>query len=298
MPPLTALSNRIGKRYPDWRDTDADFSTTGDARVGGSLSVIDSADDTSVIIMGGISDAYEIANFDSDALTLTIGNSDVPNLILAADTLITLGHHTSVIGTLTVSDLLSTKEFRLTDTVWDDSKFPATGVRIDSSSTRYSYNVYNGTVVFNNNARYPNEPISMMDQMPHKWKAGTSIRPHIHWFQQSANEPNWLILYKLLKKDTAITIETDFTNHIALTKSHNAFTYVSGTLDQITAFPEIDMTGYALSDMIHYVLFRDTTNASGEFAGADPSSQAEHLKEFDVHLEIDSLGSEEEFVKN
>jgi len=180
---------------------------------------------------------------------------------------------------------------------WDDSKFPFTGNNIDVASGRIDYSYPNGTISFQNNARYPNEAVSMLDQLSHKWKEGSEIRPHFHWLQQSANVPNWLMAYKIYDNNASATVDTDYTNHTFVT-STPVFTYTSGTLAQISVFPPIDMTGYTLSDMVHYVFWRDTSNASGEFAGADPSSSAEHVLEFDIHYQTDQeRGSRQEFIK-
>lgn len=185
---------------------------------------------------------------------------------------------------------------------WDDEKFPLIGQGIDTTTGRHGMNYYNGVVFFANNARYTvnaiNEVVSMNSQMPHKWNTGSAIKPHIHWLQQHAtNIPNWLLGYEIKQKGATLSLETDFSNMTLLTIQSNAFTYTSGVLEQISGFGEIDMTGYGISDNIHYCLWRDTANASGEFSGADPSSLTEYIREFDVHFEIDSRGSRQEYVK-
>jgi hypothetical protein len=180
---------------------------------------------------------------------------------------------------------------------WDDLRFPLMGRNLDSTSGRIDYDYFNCAVGYQANARYPDEPVCMLAQMPHEWIEGSTIKPHMHWIQQSANEPNWLLCYKIVAKNTAITIETDFTNYTFLKKDSNAFTYSSGNLHQITLFPSIDMTGKSLSDCIQFALFRDSTNVSTEFAGADPSALVEYVWEFDVHYQADGLGSIQEFSK-
>jgi hypothetical protein len=181
---------------------------------------------------------------------------------------------------------------------WDDLRFPLSGENFDISSGRVDTDYFNGTVIFANNARYPDEPGKITCQMPHRWKEGSEIRPHIHWKQQSANEPNWLLAYKIEKNGEASAIETDYSNYTLLTKDTDSYTYVSGVLNQITNFGSIDMTDVSLSDHIIFLLFRDTENTSGEFSGSDPSSLAEHMYEIDVHYQIDQdRGSRQEFIK-
>lgn len=188
-------------------------------------------------------------------------------------------------------------EVRGPNIVWDDLRFPFSGRNIDVSSGRIDYDYFNGSIAYQNNARYTNEVVSMLAQLPHEWKEGSEVRPHIHWLQQSANEPNWLLAYKIYDNGQTANIDTDYTNHTFVTVEENAFTYSSGTIVQISKFPAIDMTGYTLSDCIHFAFWRDTTNASGEFSGLDPSGLVEHVLEFDVHYQINALGSRQEFIK-
>ena len=178
---------------------------------------------------------------------------------------------------------------------WDDEKVAAIGLNPDSS--RIDFDFTNGCVSFQNNARYPDEPLCHPYQLPHKWLEGSEIRPHIHWGQQSINEPNWLLAYKVIGNGDAFTVETDYTNYIFRKKVSNAFTYTDGALMQITQFGGIDMTGYKLSDLIAFVLFRDSLNTSGLFSGADPSSLDELLFYFDVHIQVSDWGSRQEYVK-
>lgn len=181
---------------------------------------------------------------------------------------------------------------------WDDLKFPFAGRNIDVASGRIDYNYYNGSISYQSNARYPDEVVSMLAQLPHAWKEGSEVRPHIHWLQQSVDEPNWLLGYKIYDNGQSGNIDTDYSNHTFVTVDNNTFTYTSGNLVQISRFPAIDMTGYGLSDMIHFVFFRDTANTSGEFVGTDPSGLVEHVIEFDIHYQTDQArGSRQEFIK-
>jgi len=53
----------------------------------------------------------------------------------------------------------------------------------------------------------------------------------------------------------------------------------------------------SMSCCIHFAIFRDVSNDSVLFAGVDPSSLTEYIIEFDVHIEKDSLGSRQEYIK-
>jgi len=182
-------------------------------------------------------------------------------------------------------------------TVWDDLRFPLQGSRIDVSAGRLDYNYFNGGVDFANNARYPEEPVSMICQLEHKIKYD-EVNPHIHWLQQSGvSIPNWLLAYKILDNGTTTTLETDFSNYNLSVINNHVFTYTSGNMVQISGFPSIDVSSLTVSDFIHFVLFRDSANTSTLFSDIDPSSSAELIFEFDLHVEIDTIGSREEYIK-
>jgi len=193
-------------------------------------------------------------------------------------------------------DLIVEGCFALENTVWDDLRFPAQGNRMDVSAGRLDYDFFNGAIGYQQNARYPEEPVSMIAQMPHEWKEGSIIRPHIHWIQRGSTEPNWLLAYKIIPKGQTQTVETDFSGHTLLIKTSNAFTYTAGSIHQITNFGDIDMSLGTVSDIVHFVLFRDNDDFTGLFGGSD-SGITEYLTEFDVHYQIDTMGSNREFIK-
>jgi len=183
------------------------------------------------------------------------------------------------------------------DTYWLDMLGPLSGVNLDSAATRYSLNRFNGAIQFDADARYTNEVIIQRIQLQHYWKLATNGKPHLHWKQQSANIPNWLLGWKLSNNGEADLIETDYTNfNFGVLQSH-AFTYASGVLNQISLFPDIDLSTADISSMLILALWRDTTNASTLFAGADPSALAEMATDLDVHIEVDMPGSRQEYIK-
>lgn len=183
------------------------------------------------------------------------------------------------------------------DPYWLDMLGPLAGVNLDSAATRYSLNRFNGGIQFNNDSRYPNEVIVQHIQVQHYWILTTNGRPHLHWKQQAADIPNWLMGWKLSKNGEADLIETDYSNFNFNVLQSHAFTYVSGVLNQISLFPEIDLSTADISDLLTMVFFRDTTNASGEFGDVDPSALAEIATDLDTHIQVDMPGSRQEYVK-
>ncbi len=179
------------------------------------------------------------------------------------------------------------------DTLWDDMRFPFIGRNIDTTSGRLDYDYAEMGVNFQSNARYAvTEQVSCICQMHHDYKLESQIHPHLHWFQNANNIPNWLLVYRKYRNGDAVPstwVEAVSTPVVS---------YTSGTILQISNFPLIDMTGIdTVSGFVDFKLYRDTANASGLFAGADPYSGSALSKEFDIHYQRDMPGSRSEFTK-
>lgn len=216
---------------------------------------------------------------------------------------ITLGDlgDTVVDGTLDVTgdtsldgDVTVGGNFTMTDTQWDDLRFPFIGRNIDTTSGRIDYNYSELGVDFADNSRYDDaEQISMIVQFPHAWATGTAISPHLHWIQSSADIPNWLIEYRWY--DNGDTVPATWTQ--APYGTH-AYTYTSGSILQLTEFAISVPVGIdGVSSILDIKFYRDTGNTSSEFAGSDPLSGNALAKEFDIHYQVDSLGSDTEYTK-
>lgn len=136
--------------------------------------------------------------------------------------------------------------------------------------------------------------VSMTVQFNHDRKATASVSPHIHWWQTESSVPNWMIQYRWQVNGSAKT-----TSWTSAKLSSHAFTYSSGTMNQITGFGDITPpTGDGVSTIIQVRLLRDTNNDSTLFAGADPVTGNQYAVSMDVHKEIDSpCGSRQEYVK-
>lgn len=123
-------------------------------------------------------------------------------------------------------------------------------------------------------------------QLPHAWREGTELRPHIHWSpSNTANvgdvvwglEYYWVNVNELIPNSTITT---------------GTFT-VDGTGRKhvVQGWPVIDGTGKKISSQIHGRIFRDADNILDTYP--DPA----FLIEVDFHYQQDSIGSNSEFVK-
>lgn len=183
---------------------------------------------------------------------------------------------------------------------WDDLSEALIGARLDTSSGRLDYDYFNGGVNFQDNTRYPNEPVVISLQARHAMVigAGAVLRPHMHWLQQQAAVPNFLIGIKTMNWGEATGFETDFSNYLLFKWDVMASTYPgSGTFAQIACFPEIDISSLTLSGTINVALFRDSTNVSGLFSGVDPVAEDVTVVYNDSHVLFNSSGSRQEFIK-
>jgi hypothetical protein len=88
---------------------------------------------------------------------------------------------------------------------------------------------------------------------------------------------------------------TSWTNYPLTT---NVYTYTSGTINQISHDSGITPpVGATLSDVIQIRLIRDNANGSTVFTGASNYAATAHVTELDIHFEMDTFGSRQEYVK-
>lgn len=119
-------------------------------------------------------------------------------------------------------------------------------------------------------------------QIPHKWKEGSTVHPHVH-IRQKRNEQ---IVFKIAYKwyNNGDTEPADWTVY---PMDQYAFTYTSGSLAQIVKGAGIAGTGKKVSSMFLIKLYRDDNVYAGDILTDD----------FDIHGSIDSTGSTLEYIK-
>jgi hypothetical protein len=184
---------------------------------------------------------------------------------------------------VSVPDALDRPQFR-----WDDLRFPATAVNPPGLASDPDFDTDNGGWLF---AAAGTELIFLAAQMPHAWREGADIFPHVHWQKTTSAAGNvlWRFSYKWAPINTVM--DASFTDV-------DASTTVSGTPDTdeadkhlITSFSAMNCSGKELSDMLMIKLQRVGGDAADTY-GADA-----RLLEFDIHYELDDWGSHLEFTK-
>jgi len=166
------------------------------------------------------------------------------------------------------------------DTLWEDLRFPFTTLR-QGATTKPDFDATNVGLLFPRNDT--GEVVYINAQMPHAYKLETALHPHIHFVQSSATTPVFKMDYRWYKNNGDPTV--DFTT---LTASDFIYSYTSGDILQMVSFPSIDGSGINdVSSMLDIKIYRDDNNAIGDVL----------TKEFDIHYEIDRVGSRQEFAK-
>jgi hypothetical protein len=159
-----------------------------------------------------------------------------------------------------------------------------------------SANLTEGVVEFTHQSNLSDYALANM-QLNHDKDLSASIYPHIHWFQAKNYSPNFLLQYRWQINGGAKA--TSWTNLACNTLAH---TYSSGTIHQISYSAAISVpVGTTLSDIVQFRILRDNANTSGAFAGSDPYNTGGNattgILYFDVHFQLNSLGSTGEYTK-
>jgi hypothetical protein len=176
-------------------------------------------------------------------------------------------------------------------TVYRDEYSSLIGQRLESPASDITQNNAEGSLTFDDGCTLA-DYVTMNVQLNHDWKLDSTIYPHLHWWQASANVPNWMIQYRYQDQGSAKT-----TAWTPIKWSAHIFTYTAGTLNQISRFGSITPSGGGVSDILQIRLLRDTDNDSTLFDGDDPLAGDVDAVFFDVHIEVDAFGSKEEYVK-
>lgn len=171
---------------------------------------------------------------------------------------------------------------------WDDLQFPATSINPPGQVSDPDFDTTNGGWLF---AAAGTEVVYLMAQIPHTWKQGSVLKPHVHW--QKTTSAGGDVLWQFDYKWAPIgeVMDAAFTT---VTSSEVAPPTVDGdTADEhlITPFTDMDAAGKGISDMLAMKISRIGGDASDTY-GADA-----RLLEFDIHYIRDSRGSINEYGK-
>ena len=167
------------------------------------------------------------------------------------------------------------------DTMWDDLRAPASSINPVGSLTPPSIDSSDGSLLFSTN-----DTVAIWFQLPHGWREGTELRPHLHWVKTTtgAGLPNWQMKYKFANAGEVLPAFSSLVSSTVGVSDSNTI-----NKHALSYFPAIDATGKLISSMLCVVLQR---TSAGDTYGADAK-----LLEFDIHYQVDSTGSRQEYIK-
>jgi hypothetical protein len=165
---------------------------------------------------------------------------------------------------------------------WEDLRFPAQGINPAGAANAPSVDTtltgYPGTLLFSGSQE---NVIAGVAQLPHAWKRGSAIRPHIHWSKPvgSASAATWVLYYRLL--GFAGEVHGALVGPVSATALIGDPTVADTML--ITAFGEIDLTGQKESVCLAWQIRR--------LGDTDADNGTARLFEFDIHYQTDKSGT-------
>lgn len=188
------------------------------------------------------------------------------------------------------------KTIELVETVWDDLRIvPGAFSFLGAADPTLSAWQPGGSgTTFRVYKFQKNDEVFASCQMPHKYKEGADLEFHIHWTpcdrgnEESGNYVGWKIDY------TVANLDGTFGSSSTVDLSDAC----SGTDDyhEISSSVTVSGTGLTISHILMLRIYRSDTGADDTWIGTT-ATQSPALLEFDIHFEIDTIGSRQERVK-
>jgi hypothetical protein len=177
-------------------------------------------------------------------------------------------------------------------TTFRDALQTLIGQKLESPSSDVVQNSTESTLDFKTSATTA-DFVAMSIQLNHERKLASNIFPHLHWFQDSNKVPNWILEHRWHKLGGTKTTVWTSSRYVG-----NVVTYTSNTIHQVTTFPTITPPANdSLSDIVQFRLSRDSNNSLNLYTQSDPQTGTVQTINFDIHYEIDSDGSSNEYTK-
>jgi hypothetical protein len=159
-------------------------------------------------------------------------------------------------------------------TVWEDLSVSAIQGK-QGATSKPDYDYTENALMFPDNDS--TEILYIVVQMPHNWKAGSTIYPHVHYLNQGLYQVFYEMRYRWG------SIGESFSASAYLPLFTNEYT-INGTYHNVAASSTgIAGPGKTISSILLIELYRDVR--SGDQSG-DAITYS-----FDIHYEIDALGS-------
>lgn len=179
-------------------------------------------------------------------------------------------------------------DIKLVNAVWEDLRFPVQKLTVPAVNNPTITAYKSGMVLsFDDEAVEGNEErVYFSAQLPHTYKMGTNLSPHVHWVGEDGTAGNvrWKLTYNIAAIGVAfgdnVVVVGDVANGGA--DKHNY-----GNIADIDMSTFTDITDTSI--MIIGELRRNSSHANDTLNG-----KAAYLLEFDIHYQINKLGSSDE----
>jgi hypothetical protein len=188
-----------------------------------------------------------------------------------------------------------TLKYRGDATVWKDMVMDLFGKRLLSTSGTVDYDYDENVITFDDDGSIEtaNDRVGGNQEINHEFKVGENItfKPHIHWWQQvttGAVEPIVFTMRYRVQRNNAAKATSWTTITAEAGTADDVFDFTSeadGLYNQITRFDDMTFT-CGVSDTIQIQMTR-----------TDSEGGTVSVVFIDLHGEIDSDGSDEEYTK-
>jgi hypothetical protein len=224
----------------------------------------------------------------TDAKDLVLKTNAISRVNVSSDGITKIGDVTNGHDTKIEAD--GSLMFEGNATVWDDLR-----VSLDKGSSSASLEFVWGSAgpqiwYFRDNEGL--EAMSFVVQLPHSWKEGTTIYPHIHWLPKASESGNveWNLDYSWQNYDAAtpLAFPAYTTSTVVISGPFVANTH---RITSLTGGTGLDGTTKKISSVLICRIWRNSSNV------ADSYRDDAGLLSLDFHFQIDTVGSRAEYVK-
>lgn len=186
-------------------------------------------------------------------------------------------------------------DFELLDTVYDDVRIEPTARNVGVKAP--TFGTFTGGIfayLFDNAVVSSEKELFFQLQLPHAWKEGTVIYPHVHWSPlttgSAGEKVRWGLEYTVAKPGgtfgaTGTIYGADLVPGVGGTTPTQNVHYITPLGSGMA------MTGNTLSSVIAARVFRNSSHGDDTFTGTVA------MLYVDFHVEINTLGSREEYIK-
>jgi len=173
-------------------------------------------------------------------------------------------------------------------TVYDDVIGQLTGSNLFETPGKADYSFTEGCLLLSPSGVLATDGDAVMInfQIPHSAKIGSPFLLHLHWFMPDNTARTFQYQYRVRSTGQAKPAWSSVVTVSTGTAGVNAAPFVAGGIDQISNLGSISLVGAAISARVQVRIAR-TDAVAGDL-------QVDYI---DGHVERDSFGSRQEFIK-